>query len=195
MFTLNQLELFFAQLNEDLFEFNNCKKEIAISYIADWNGNPIAHLYLTDMEQIDYGIILHCNYIRKYFQTIVKKGNAIAGWSKENKKEQGIYIPIKIYVDKHNPIINYFILRIESIYNGQQIETALKIKGNNDILDDYDYTDIHIDTDIINDLHNYPTIISEIESKTVNSLLYQALTLLLIRIKNILCELDINEET
>jgi len=58
MLTLNQLELFFAQLNEDLFEFNNCKEEIAISYIADWNGNPIARLYLTDMEQIDYGIVI-----------------------------------------------------------------------------------------------------------------------------------------
>lgn len=150
---MNILEL----LTEELKEFID--KIIASSNYTDYNGNPIAEIYLDSIE-IDTVIHLNLYYYRKYFQKIVHINNAVAGWSVENKRNTYLYIPMEI-TQVGNSIC------IDSWYQGKTLYT-IGIVEDNEI--------------------NFNSIQNDIESKTVSDLLSKIISLIEIRIQDILEE-------
>ena len=86
---------------------------------SDFSGNN--RVFLEEIESENNTILLHLMYRRKYFQTEAKIGEAVAGWSKENKDLKGV--PINVEISFQRSEMNYddaVSVKIIGCYHGQR---------------------------------------------------------------------------
>ena len=149
-------DLFLSYLKLDLEELEN--RVIAESNFTDYNGNPTACLILENIEHEDNSLYLNCEYHRQTFQkTITFKSGAKSGWTVKNKKDKFLLINIQLTFTENS-------VNIHSVYEGKEIETNGQMDEN---------------------IIEWNTVHSEIESKTVSDLLAKTFSLLQIHISNV----------
>lgn len=154
-------ELFLSYLKLDLEELEN--RVIAESNFTDYNGNPTACLVLENIEHEDNSLYLNCEYHRQTFQkTVTFKSGAKSGWTVKNKNDKFLLINIQLTFTENS-------VNIHSVYEGKEIETTGQMDEN---------------------IIEWNTVHSEIESKTVSDLLAKTFSLLQIRIDDIMEEYE-----